>query len=204
MIRPISDLTFLVSRRAKDKAGNSYSAKANTTLDVSTIFNNINHIDDFNALMKKIDPEASTATAETSRRFGSKLALIQLKSDSFGLEVDSGKTDIISGDKSGIDTAWSGDAVTSLNNADELGNPTRFTIRSRRPAATSGSTPGSSSSAMAWKQEYAQKFIDFISRPDIAAANMDYIGYTSFIAGDDILELVRGWYDPRYSAMYVL
>jgi hypothetical protein len=32
---------------------------------------------------------------------------------------------------------------------------------------------------------------------------MDYIGYTSFIAGDDILELVRGWYDPRYSAMYV-
>jgi|LAHS01.1.fsa_nt_gb spermidine/putrescine transport system substrate-binding protein len=186
-------------KAGKDDGGSAYSASQYTS-DVSTIFNNINHLDDFNALAKKLDAAAPTYTVK-SIVDAVQAALIQLKSDSFGLEVDSGKTDIISGDKSGIDTAWSGDAVTSLNNADELGNTLYYSIPKT----------GGNIWFDAWvlikrdglEQEYAQKFIDFISRPDIAAANMDYIGYTSFIAGDDILELVRGWYDPRYSAMYV-
>jgi spermidine/putrescine-binding protein len=142
-------------------------------------------LDDFNALAKKLDAAAPTYTVK-SIVDAVQAALIQLKSDSFGLEVDSGKTDIISGDKSGIDTAWSGDAVTSLNNADELGNTLYYSIPKT----------GGNIWFDAWvlikrdglEQEYAQKFIDFISRPDIAAANMDYIGYTSFIAGDDILD----------------
>ena len=31
---------------------------------------------------------------------------------------------------------------------------------------------------------------------------MDYTGYTSFIAGDDILELIRDWYDIRTEEIY--
>jgi spermidine/putrescine-binding protein len=185
-------------KAGKDASGNAYTG-VQYNADVSTIFNNINHLDDFNALAKKLDENAPTYTVK-SIVDAVQGALIQLKSDSFGLEVDSGKTDIISGDKSGIDTAWSGDAVTSLNNADELGNTLYYSIPKT----------GGNIWFDAWvlinrdglEQEYAQKFIDFISKPDNAADNMDYIGYTSFIAGDNILDLVRSWYDPRYSAMY--
>jgi len=182
----------------KTDTGASYSSEQYTN-DVSTVFNNINHLDDFNALAKKLDAAAPTYTVNMIVD-EVQTALIALKEDSFGLEVDSGKTDIISGDKSGIDTAWSGDAVTSLNNADEVGNTLYYSIPKT----------GGNIWFDAWclikrdglEQEYAQKFIDFISRPDVAAANMDYIGYTSFIAGDNILDLVRSWYDPRYAAMY--
>ena len=182
----------------KDDTGAAYST-SDYTANVSTIFNNINHLDAFNALEKKLNPEAPTYTVKMIVD-EVQAALIALKEDSFGLEVDSGKTDIISGDKSGIDTAWSGDAVTSLNNADEVGNTLYYSIPKT----------GGNIWFDAWclvkrdglEQEYAQKFIDYISRPDVAASNMDYIGYTSFIAGDNILDLVRSWYDPRYTAMY--
>jgi spermidine/putrescine transport system substrate-binding protein len=36
----------------------------------------------------------------------------------------------------------------------------------------------------------AQRFIDYVSQPDIAIQNMGYIGYTSFIAGDEVLASV--------------
>ena len=36
----------------------------------------------------------------------------------------------------------------------------------------------------------AQRFIDYVSTPEIAIQNMGYIGYTSFIAGDDVLQSV--------------
>jgi spermidine/putrescine-binding protein len=186
----------------KDKAGNSYS-ESQYNADVSTIFNNINHIDDFNALMKKIDPEASTATAETVVD-SVQSSLISLKNTSFGMEVDSGKTDIISGDKSGIDTAWSGDAITSMNGGDELTNPTTLYYSVPKTGGNIWFDSWVMLSSDTLEKEYAQKFIDFISKPSIAAANMDYIGYTSFVAGDDILSLVRGWYDPRTKAMYAL
>ena len=152
----------------KDDTGAAYST-SDYTANVSTIFNNINHLDAFNALEKKLNPEAPTYTVKMIVD-EVQAALIALKEDSFGLEVDSGKTDIISGDKSGIDTAWSGDAVTSLNNADEVGNTLYYSIPKT----------GGNIWFDAWclvkrdglEQEYAQKFIDYISRPDVAASNM--------------------------------
>ena len=54
-------------------------------------------------------------------------------------------------------------------------------------------------------KELAQEFLDFISLPENASQNMDYIGYTPFICGDDILDLVRSWYDLRsdYGLFYI-
>ena len=66
-----------------------------------------------------------------------------------------------------------------------------------------GFIPGIMPKSDSLHKEEAQEFVDFLSRPDIATANMDTIGYTSFIAGDDVLDLVRNWYDPRTYAMYV-
>ena len=43
-------------------------------------------------------------------------------------------------------------------------------------------------------RELAEKFIDFLSRPENAVANMNYIGYTSAIAGDAVFEEMLDWY----------
>ena len=40
------------------------------------------------------------------------------------------------------------------------------------------------------------KFLNFISRPENVIRNMDYTGYTSMVATDEILEeIVIGWFD---------
>ncbi|MCH3910023.1 MAG: extracellular solute-binding protein [Bacilli bacterium] len=183
-----------------DNEGNSYDKDAYNA-DVSLIFNNINHIDEFNALARKIvgstyeDVDADRIVDEIQN------ALSTLKDTSFGLETDSGKTDILTGDKSGIDCAWSGDAVTAMDNADALGNTLYYSIPETGGNIWFDAWVMMKSDSL--EQEYAQKFIDFISDPAQAAPNMDYIGYTSFIAGDDVLSLVRDWYDARSFAMYV-
>ena len=43
----------------------------------------------------------------------------------------------------------------------------------------------------------AQEFVNFLSDPEIAILNMDYIGYTSFIAGQDVLDRVQDMGDPE-------
>ena len=127
--------------------------------------------------------------------------LLELKSNVFGFEVDSGKDDIVKG-LIGMNLAWSGDAVYSMDRGE---NEADETIYYSVPK-TGGNIwfdgwvmPKSDS----LHQEEAQEFVDFLSRPDIATMNMDTIGYTSFIAGEEVLDLVRNWYDPRTYAMYV-
>lgn len=189
-----------------DGQGNLYT-KVNYQNDVKIIFNNLNYLEEFNALAKKVD---SSSPSYTSGMILDEIqeALTTLKDNSFGMEVDSGKTDITTGSKSGIDTAWSGDAITSMDLGD--GN-------SANPVSLYYSVPltGGNIWSDNWvmlkdnvhgndlKKQYCQKFIDYISNPEIVAANMDYIGYTSFIGGDDVLSYVRESYDPRSYAMYV-
>lgn len=136
-----------------------------------------------------------------------KPVLNALKNNSFGLEVDSGKQDICTG-KIGLNLAWSGDAVYSMDQAED---PEQVT----NPFELCYSVPeiGSNVWFDAWvipntKRSEAQKelallFLDFICDPENVAQNMDYIGYTSFIGGDAVLELVRDWYDVRASYLEV-
>jgi spermidine/putrescine transport system substrate-binding protein len=168
--------------------------------DVSTIFNNVNHIADFNALGHHL----SASFTDTTPDFivdAVQTSLSQLKDESFGLEVDQGKTDITTGDKSGIDTAWSGDAITSISGGDEAGTTLYYSIPKTGGNIWFDAWVLIKSDSL--QQEYAQKFIDFISTPSEAAPNMGYIGYTSFIGGDPTIDLVRDLYDPRTAAMYV-
>ena len=112
----------------------------------------------------------------------------------------------------GIDLAWSGDAVYAMNGADDLreNDPSKPTLYYVLPegcdnlwldgwcmtknALTHGVT------------ELAQQYVDFLSNPfpesdeyemGPAVANMDYIGYTPFIASDEILNYLRDSYDVR-------
>lgn len=169
--------------------------------DFTTVFNNINHVADFNALNKRYFPEAEDETVQ-SIVDAVEASLMELKRNCYGLEVDSGKTDIITGSKSGITMAWSGDAITSLDLAEEESDLELY---------YSLPETGANIWFDGWvmlkyeglNKEYAQKFVDFLSTPEYAARNMDYIGYTPFIAGEDIRDLVRNWYDPRLVEMYV-
>ena len=126
--------------------------------------------------------------------------LLKLKSNVFGFEVDSGKDDMVKG-RIGINLAWSGDAVYSIDKAEnEADQIIYYSI-----PKTGGNIwfdgwvmPKSSS----LHKEEAQEFLDFISHPSIASNNMDYVGYTSFIAGSDVHNLIREYYDPRSYALY--
>ncbi len=134
--------------------------------------------------------------------------LLDLKSNIFGLEVDSGKSDIVTG-KIGVNLAWSGDAVYSISLAADPeetgGNP--ITLYYSVPENGSniwfdGWVMPENSNRTEDQETLALLFLDYISDPSIAAVNMDYTGYTSFVGGDSILELVRDWYDIRTEEVY--
>lgn len=131
-----------------------------------------------------------------------------LKKNIFGMEVDSGKQDIVTG-KIGLNLAWSGDAVYSMDQAENeelVSNP--FELYYSIPENGSNiwfdgwAIPKNDGKRSQETYDLAMAFLDFISRPDIASLNMDYSGYTSFIGGDAILELVRDWYDIRSDEVY--
>lgn len=125
-----------------------------------------------------------------------KASLEELKNNIFGLEVDSGKMDIVQ-KRIGINLAWSGDAVYSM----ELGENENINLLYAIPLEGSNvwfdgwvmpNNPRSDA-----QEEVAYYFLDFLSMPENAAQNMEYTGYTSFIGGEDILNLTRDWYDIR-------
>ena len=127
--------------------------------------------------------------------------LLALKENVFGFEVDSGKDDIVKG-LVGMNLAWSGDAVYSMDRGEnEADNYIYYSV-----PKTGGNIWFDSwcipKTSDAEHKAAAQDFLNFISDPIVAAANMETIGYTSFIAGETVHELIRLWYDPRSYAMY--
>ena len=128
--------------------------------------------------------------------------LLALKENVFGFEVDSGKDDMVKG-LVGMNLAWSGDAVYSMDKAEnEAGQTLYYSIPKTGGNIwfDSWSIPATSD---AEHKAVAEDFLNFLSDPQVAAANMETIGYTSFIAGDTVHGLVREWFDPRTYAMYV-
>lgn len=119
-----------------------------------------------------------------------KTELTTLKSRSKGMEVDSGKNDIVNGD---IDVyfAWSGDAVYSMNEADTDNVTLKYSVPEEGSNVWFDGwcvPKGSENKAL------AEEFIDFISSPENAVKNMEYIGYVSCIAGDTVFDFVKTTY----------
>lgn len=104
----------------------------------------------------------------------------------YALETDSGKADMITG-KIVANYQWSGDAVYAMDQAQEEGTVLKFAVPRE---CTNLWFDG-------WlmlkdgvgkdkrKQQAAEAFVNYLSRPDNAVRNMYYIGYTSAIAGGD-------------------
>ena len=120
-------------------------------------------------------------------------ALKEAKDNIYGFEVDSGKSDIVTG-KIAINFCWSGDAVYSMDCAEEESDKYLNYVVPKE---------GSNVWFDGWvmpknaNQKLAHEFLNFICDPKIARDNMNEIGYTSAIAGDEVLEMVKEWYEPE-------
>ncbi len=180
--------------------------------------------EDFISLKAKLDDgtyDVETYMAEYAKVFNGenensfdnvvnnvKASLESLKNNIFGLEVDSGKQDIVTG-KIGVNLAWSGDAVYSMDQAEDgnLVGESQSTLYYCVPELGSNLwfdtwVMPKNDNRSEERRELALMFLDFMSDPANASQNMDYTGYTSFIGGGDILELVRDWYDIRTDEIY--
>ena len=109
-----------------------------------------------------------------------------VKDNVYSFETDSGKADMITG-KVVANYQWSGDAVYTMDQADEDNYTLNFAVPEE---STNIYFDGwvmlkRGIGGDAAKQQAAEAFINFLSRPDNAIRNMYYIGYTSFISGGD-------------------
>ncbi len=143
-----------------------------------------------------LEEEMNDISAETMEAVEKYLQ--EIKDNAYSFETDSGKADMITG-KVVAGYQWSGDAVYAMDQAEEEGYTLCFSV------------PVESTNLYfdAWvmlksgieddeaKQQAAEAFINFISRPDNVIRNMYYIGYTSVISGGDdsrIFEYVNWCY----------
>lgn len=121
--------------------------------------------------------------------------LIKLRENIFGFEVDSGKEDIVT-EKIGIDTAWSGDAVKAINNAE---TEKELNLYYSIPKEGSNLWFDCWTMQKGANQELAYQFLDFIFQPSNTIENIKAIGYTSSIVGDEVFN----YYQDKYKASNV-
>ncbi|MCR5396854.1 MAG: extracellular solute-binding protein [Lachnospiraceae bacterium] len=134
--------------------------------------------------------------------------LTDMKENAYSLETDSGKADMVSG-KVVANMQWSGDAVYSLDQAEEDDFYLEFFVPEE------GSNLWFDGWAMLKggigkdkeKQQAAEAFVNFVSRPDNVVRNMYYIGYTSVISGGEdetIPNYLRYCYEDEEGVSYDL
>ena len=151
-----------------------------------------------------LDPNASDYTAKLSEIFNRcdditiglvKNALKAAKNSTVKIfEVDEGKDEIVKGNIH-ANLAWSGDAVFSMDSAENSA--------SHKILNYSLPQEGSNVWFDGWcmpkgaNKELAQAFVNFICSPENAALCMEAVGYTSPIVGEEIWDLVQDWYSAE-------
>lgn len=140
--------------------------------------------DAYNAKLTEIFNRTDEVTIQKSGE-----ALTELKDKIYGYEVDSGKKEMAAG-KININFAWSGDAVYTMDEAEEDGLYLNYAI----PEEGSNIFFDGWAMPKGANKELAQEFINFLADPEIAQLNMSYIGYTSSIATDVMFENAVDWY----------
>ena len=108
------------------------------------------------------------------------------------LEVDEGKSDMVLGHIY-ANLAWSGDSVFSMDEAEAANNP--VTLAYEIPEEGSNVWFDGWCMPKGANVEAAKAFLDFLADPEVAAKNMEAVGYTSPIAGEAIWETVKDWYE---------
>lgn len=111
--------------------------------------------------------------------------LSAMRKNAYSLETDSGKADMITG-KVVANMQWSGDAVYTMDQAEEDGFQLNYSVPEECTnlwfdgwvMMKNGIEEDSR------KQQAAEAFINYVSMPENAIRNMNYIGYTSGISGE--------------------
>ena len=116
--------------------------------------------------------------------------LKKAKENIYEFEVDTGKENIIKG-KYYVNLCWSGDAVYSLDTAEE----SDFYLNYKVPEEGSNIWFDGWVMPKGANKGLAQELMNFLCDPKIASKNMDEVGYTSAIAGQDMWALVNEWYN---------
>lgn len=136
-----------------------------------------NYHDNLSEVMNDVTPE----TIEEVEKI-----LKDIKENVYSFETDSGKSDMVTG-KIVANYQWSGDAVYSLDQAEEDGLYLNYAVPEESTnlwfdgwVMLKDGIQGDEA-----KKQAAQAFVNFMSRPDNAVRNMYYIGYTSVISGGD-------------------
>ena len=106
------------------------------------------------------------------------------------LEVDEGKSEMVLGNIY-ANLAWSGDSVFSMDEAEE----SEVTLAYEIPEEGSNVWFDGWCMPKGANVEAAKAFLDFLADPEVAAKNMEAVGYTSPIAGEAIWETVKDWYE---------
>ncbi len=155
-----------------------------------------NSLDEITKILNNVESTAIDAVGEK---------INSIKPMLYGFEVDSGKNDIVNNN---IDAyvAWSGDAAYAIDVAmgdadDEDG--TRVEENKRRDLSYIIPEEGSNiwfdglvMPSGSTNYDAVYKFLNFISDPVNVASNMNYIGYTSMVGGNEIYEnIVLDWFD---------
>lgn len=118
--------------------------------------------------------------------------LKSIKDNVYSFETDSGKADMVTG-KVIANYQWSGDAVFIMDEAEsDENNPTELWY-SVPDECTNIWFDGwlKLKNGVDWTQNRhiaAEAFVNFLSRPDNAVRNMNYIGYTSAIADQTVFD----------------
>lgn len=133
--------------------------------------------------------------------------LAQMRGNLYGLETDEGKLDIITG-RFDVSYQWSGDAVYILDSGedDEIAAEP-VTLEYCIPEAASNLWFDGWVMMKGANEKAATAFINYLSMPENAVRNMDYIGYTSCIAGDTVFDYIAEKYgaaDDEESEAYDL
>lgn len=165
----------------KDNVRDSYFAAVGAInselLESESFINNT----DYKQNLENIMNDTSPAEIERVQDY-----LQTAKDNVYAFETDSGKADMITG-KVVANYQWSGDAVYSMDQAEQDNVKLNFSVPKESTniyfdgwVMLKNGIQGNSQ-----KQHAAEAFINFISRPDNAIRNMNYIGYTSFISGGE-------------------
>lgn len=143
----------------------------------------------FNEELNKIFNRCDDETIEIVKK-----DMLALKDNSFGFEVDSGKTDMVEG-KIGANLSWSGDSTWAIQEAAATAEKELYFSIPKEGSNIwfdGWCIPKTSQNA-----DVARYFIDFMAQPKQAIQNMWSVGYTSSTASDEMLDYVYECYDVR-------
>ncbi|MCR5785159.1 MAG: extracellular solute-binding protein [Eubacterium sp.] len=126
--------------------------------------------------------------------------LSEMRKNAYSLETDSGKADMITG-KVVANMQWSGDAVYTLDQAEEDGCLLNYSVPEE---CTNLWFDGwvmmkNGISEDTRKKQAAEAFLNYISMPENVVRNMYYIGYTSAISGGES-DVIKEYLEYMYGA----